>query len=73
MGFFHAFISDTPHFLEGEFGFWTNRLLDAQVGQTGTAGVLVFAALTVLIIAYNIDFKIPKRGKKANAGCCTIT
>ncbi|GAA4340653.1 DNA translocase FtsK [Mucilaginibacter gynuensis] len=63
MGFFHAFISDTPHFLEGEFGFWSNRLLDAQIGHTGVAGVLVFAGLTVLIIAYNIDFKIPERKK----------
>ena len=64
LGFFHAFISDAPHFLEGNFGFWSNRLLDAQVGEAGTAGILVFAALTVLIIAYNIDFKIPSRRKK---------
>lgn len=64
LGFFHAFFSDVPHFLEGNFGFWTNRLMDAQVGQAGTAGILVFAALTVLIIAYNIDFKIPSRKQK---------
>ncbi|HZX59946.1 MAG TPA: DNA translocase FtsK 4TM domain-containing protein, partial [Mucilaginibacter sp.] len=64
LGFFHAFISDAPHFLEGNFGFWSNRLLDAQVGEAGTAGILVFAALTALIIAYNIDFKIPSRRKK---------
>jgi S-DNA-T family DNA segregation ATPase FtsK/SpoIIIE len=63
LGFFHAFISDVPHFLEGNFGFWTNRLMDAQVGQAGTAGLLIFAGLTVLIIAYNIDFKIPARKK----------
>jgi S-DNA-T family DNA segregation ATPase FtsK/SpoIIIE len=64
LGFFHAFFSDVPHFLEGNFGFWTNRLMDAQVGQAGTAGILIFAALTVLIIAYNIDFNIPARKKK---------
>jgi DNA segregation ATPase FtsK/SpoIIIE, S-DNA-T family len=63
LGFFHAFISDVPHFLEGNFGFWTTRLMDAQIGQAGTAGALLFAALTVLIIAYNIDFKVPSRGK----------
>ncbi|HEY0246110.1 MAG TPA: DNA translocase FtsK [Mucilaginibacter sp.] len=64
IGFVHAFIIDYPHFLEGQFGFWSNRLLDAQIGQAGTAGLLVFAALTVLIIAYNIDFKIPQRKAK---------
>lgn len=61
LAFFHAFISDYPHYLEGEFGFWTNRLLQAQIGNTGTAGLLAFAGLSVLIIAYNIDFKIPNR------------
>lgn len=64
IGFFHAFIIDYPHFLEGEFGFWGNRLLDAQIGQTGVAGLLIFAALTLLVVAYNIDFKIPKREPK---------
>ncbi|RXF71077.1 FtsK/SpoIIIE family DNA translocase [Arcticibacter tournemirensis] len=64
LAFFHSFTSDYPHFLEGEFGFWTNRLLQAQIGNAGIAGLLGFAALTVLIIAYNIDFKIPAREKK---------
>jgi S-DNA-T family DNA segregation ATPase FtsK/SpoIIIE len=68
LGFFHAFVSEAPHFLEGNFGFWSNKLLDAQIGQTGTLGLLVFAALTVLIIAYNIDFRIPRlRARKLNA------
>ncbi|MEJ7779143.1 MAG: DNA translocase FtsK [Daejeonella sp.] len=61
LAFFHSFMSDYPHYLEGEFGFWTNRLLQAQIGDAGTAGLLAFAALTVLIIAYNIDFKMPER------------
>ncbi|GGH02523.1 FtsK/SpoIIIE family DNA translocase [Mucilaginibacter phyllosphaerae] len=65
IGFFHAFIIDYPHFLEGNFGFWTNRLLAAQVGQSGTGFILIFLALTVLIIAYNIDFKLPQRKDKA--------
>jgi S-DNA-T family DNA segregation ATPase FtsK/SpoIIIE len=34
--------------------------LSAQVGEPGTGGILIFAGLTVLIIAYNIDFKLPK-------------
>jgi DNA segregation ATPase FtsK/SpoIIIE, S-DNA-T family len=62
LAFSHSFVSDYPHFLEGEFGFWTNRLLEAQIGNAGIAGLLVFAGLTALIIAYNIDFKLPQRG-----------
>ena len=61
LAFFHAFISDYPHYLEGEFGFWTNRLLQAQIGNAGIGGLLAFAGLSVLIIAYNIDFRISKR------------
>jgi S-DNA-T family DNA segregation ATPase FtsK/SpoIIIE len=64
IGFVHGFMIDYPHFLEGEFGYWTNLLLDAQIGQAGAGGLLVFAGLTALIIAYNIDFKIPERQPK---------
>jgi S-DNA-T family DNA segregation ATPase FtsK/SpoIIIE len=64
LAFFHAFIIDYPHYLEGEFGFWTNRLLQAQIGNAGIAGLLAFAGLTVLIIAYNIDFKLPERNQE---------
>jgi S-DNA-T family DNA segregation ATPase FtsK/SpoIIIE len=62
-GFGHSFFSDTPHFLEGEFGYWSNRLLVAQIGQAGVGGLLIFLGLTILIIAYNIDFKLPHRDK----------
>jgi S-DNA-T family DNA segregation ATPase FtsK/SpoIIIE len=67
IGFIHAFMGDYPHFLEGEFGFWTNRLLDAQIGQAGTGFGLLFAALVFLVIAYNIDFKLPQRKAKDTA------
>jgi S-DNA-T family DNA segregation ATPase FtsK/SpoIIIE len=60
-GFVHSFVTDTPNYLEGEFGYWTNRLLDAEIGMAGTGGILLFAALSVLVIAYNIDFKLPKK------------
>lgn len=60
LGFLHGFMVDVPHFLEGEFGFWTNRLLEAQVGVPGVAGILIFTLGTALIIMYNIDFKIKK-------------
>lgn len=65
-GFFHSFFEETPHFLEGEFGFWSNKLLVAQIGQTGVLGLIVFLALSVLIIAYNIDFKFPEKEKSVD-------
>jgi S-DNA-T family DNA segregation ATPase FtsK/SpoIIIE len=64
IGFIHAMIIDYPHFLEGEFGYWSNRLLSVEVGHAGTGGILAFAGLTVLVIAYNIDFKLPVRKDK---------
>jgi S-DNA-T family DNA segregation ATPase FtsK/SpoIIIE len=65
MGFGHAFWLDTPHYLEGEFGYWTNKLLTAQIGIAGVGGLIAFLGLTILIIAYNIDFKLPERKRKA--------
>jgi len=64
MGFGHSFWLDTPHYLEGEFGYWTNKLLTAQIGIAGVGGLIAFLALTILIIAYNIDFKLPERKRK---------
>ncbi|MDT3402521.1 FtsK/SpoIIIE family DNA translocase [Mucilaginibacter terrae] len=64
IGFFHGFMSNYPHYIEGEFGFWSTRLLNAQIGSAGTGCLLLFAGLTVLIIAYNIDFKLPERPQK---------
>jgi len=68
LGFVHAFVADTPNYLEGGFGYWSNRLLDAQIGQTGTGGILLFAALAMLVVVYNIDFKLPKLNKTVTAG-----
>lgn len=67
-GFGHAFLSDAPHFLEGEFGYWSNKLLVAQIGVAGVGGLIAFLALAVLIIAYNIDFKLPGRKQRAEDG-----
>ncbi|KQM78633.1 cell division protein FtsK [Pedobacter sp. Leaf216] len=64
LGFAHSFWSESPHYLEGEFGYWSNKLLGAQVGAAGVAGLIAFAGLTILIIAYNIDFKFPERKEK---------
>jgi len=64
LAFAHSFLSQTPHFLEGEFGYWSNKLLVAQIGSAGVAGLIVFLGLTILIVAYNIDFKMPKLKKE---------
>lgn len=64
IAFFHGFVSEYPHYIEGEFGYWTNLLLQAQIGSAGTVALIAFAFLTCLIIAYNIDFKIPQRERK---------
>lgn len=64
IGFFHAFITDYPHFIEGEFGFWSNKILSAQIGSAGVGGLLLFIGLTALIVAFNLDFKLPEKKKK---------
>ncbi|WP_353184870.1 DNA translocase FtsK [Parapedobacter lycopersici] len=67
LAYIHGFASNYPHFLEGEFGFWTNRLLQAQIGVAGVGGLLIFIILTVLIIAFNLDFKLPARQPKTTS------
>ena len=64
LGFIHGFLTNYPHFLEGEFGFWTNRLLAAQIGVPGVGGLLIFTSLTVLIICFNLDFKLGDKSRK---------
>lgn len=67
LGFIHGFVSQYPHFLEGEFGYWSNRLLEAQIGTPGVGGLLVFVLLTALIIIFNLDFKYTPKAKPALA------
>ncbi|MFD1768406.1 FtsK/SpoIIIE family DNA translocase [Sphingobacterium suaedae] len=57
LGFFQDFLTDSPHILEGKFGYWTNQLLKAQIGSTGIAALLIFAYLTALVLIYNLDLK----------------
>jgi S-DNA-T family DNA segregation ATPase FtsK/SpoIIIE len=72
-GFAHSFFSEAPHYMEGEFGYWTNKILVAQIGIAGVGGLIAFLGLTILIIAYNIDFKLPKREPKENFDSPTFT
>ena len=39
IAFFHSFVSDYPYYLEGGFGFLTDRLLQVQIGNAGIAGL----------------------------------
>src|SRR5690606_24328032 len=55
--FLQDFLTDSPHILEGKFGYWTNQLLKAQIGSTGIGALLTFAYLTALILIYNLDLK----------------
>ncbi len=64
LAFTHSFLSQSPHFLEGEFGYWSNKLLVAQIGVAGVGGLIVFLGLAILIVAYNIDFKMPSLKKE---------
>ncbi|GAA4142504.1 DNA translocase FtsK [Sphingobacterium kyonggiense] len=63
-GFIQDFIADTPHILEGKFGFWTNQILKSQIGQVGTAGLLIFLVLTALVLIYNYDLRLSFRSNK---------
>ncbi|MRX46018.1 FtsK/SpoIIIE family DNA translocase [Pedobacter puniceum] len=66
IAYFHHFIAEYPHFLEGEFGFYLNQILVAQIGSAGVGGLLAFAGLSTLVIAYNIDFNLPEKKVKAH-------
>lgn len=57
LGFLQDFITDSPHILEGKFGYWTNQLLKAQIGSTGIGALLLFIYLTALVLIYNLDLK----------------
>lgn len=57
LGFLQDFLTDSPHILEGKFGYWTNQLLKVQIGSTGIAALLAFAYLAILILIYNLDLK----------------
>src|SRR5690606_13902045 len=37
--------------------YWTNQLLNAQIGKFGVGGLIVFAYLAALVLIYNLDLK----------------
>lgn len=58
LGFIQDYIVETPHILEGKFGYWTNQLLNAQIGKFGVGGIIIFAYLVALVLIYNLDLKL---------------
>ncbi|MBD1427258.1 FtsK/SpoIIIE family DNA translocase [Sphingobacterium arenae] len=66
LGFLQDFLTDSPHILEGKFGYWTNQLLKIQIGSTGIAALLAFAYLAILILIYNLDLKWTWASKKTD-------
>ena len=64
LGFAQDFIYNTPHILEGKFGFWTNQILKNQIGTVGTGGLLVFIFLTALVLLYNYDLRFSFQSSK---------
>ncbi len=66
LGFLQDFLTDSPHILEGKFGYWTNQLLKVQIGSTGIAALLAFAYLAILILIYNLDLKWTWSPKKTD-------
>src|SRR5690606_27849560 len=66
LGVLQDFLTDSPHILEGKFGYWTNQLLKIQIGSTGIAALLAFAYLAILILIYNLDLKWTWASKKTD-------
>lgn len=66
IAFIISFVKTDWYFLSGAYGIQMNAWLNTVIGKAGTAGLLAFAALSVLVIAYNIDFKAPKISLKSD-------
>jgi len=50
-------------FIGGAFGYELNIWLEGVVGMVGTGFILFFSMLIFLVIAFNINFKLPQRVK----------
>lgn len=67
IGFILSFVNTDWYYLAGAYGIQMNAWLNTVIGKAGTAGILAFAGLSVLVIAYNIDFKAPKISLKKDS------
>ncbi len=64
--FIISFVKTDWYFLSGAYGIQMNYWLNNVIGKAGTAGLIAFSGLSVLVIAYNIEFKAPKINLKSN-------
>lgn len=62
--FIISFVKTDMYFLAGAYGIQMNEWFNNVIGKTGTAGLLVFSALTCLIITYNTEFKSPIKSQE---------
>ena len=53
--------------LGGVYGFQMNQYLQGMLGMIGTGSLLVFSALTFLVVVYNISFKRAQKPAEAKA------
>jgi S-DNA-T family DNA segregation ATPase FtsK/SpoIIIE len=65
IGFILSAAKGNHYYLAGAYGVQINLWLNLILGKIGTFGALVFAGLSCLVIAYNLEFKLPARRKKA--------
>lgn len=66
IAFIISFVQTDWYFLSGAYGIQMNNWLNTVIGRAGTAGLIVFAGLSILVIAYNIEFKAPKINLKSD-------
>lgn len=64
--FIISFVQTDLYFLSGAYGIQMNYWLNNVIGKAGTAGLIAFSGLSVLVIAYNIEFKAPKINLKSD-------
>jgi S-DNA-T family DNA segregation ATPase FtsK/SpoIIIE len=64
--FIISFVQTDWYFLSGAYGIQMNYWLNNVIGKAGTAGLIAFSGLSVLVIAYNIEFKAPKINFKSD-------
>jgi DNA segregation ATPase FtsK/SpoIIIE, S-DNA-T family len=72
IAFIISFIKTDMYFLAGAYGIQMNGWFNNVLGKTGTAGLLIFAGLTCMVIAYNLEFKSPIKSEEQRAAEKTL-